>query len=157
MALEDWELCQKAVDGGYLIYNCPKAVVLHEHYHNLKTLLRQRYRYGIGQTWFRKRYKPFPFNLKTLVFIFTLLSLPIIFVWYFLLIPISFVFMVLLLLILYKDIKKGEKTRTQAFLSFPVFIIISTAECYGRLIGFFKKPTQINFGNDQLKTDRKIF
>lgn len=151
MALEDWELCQKAIDHGQLIYNCPKAVVVHEHFHNLKTLLRQRYRYGVGQTWFRQRYKPFPLNGKTMTVVVSFLLLPLLFIWRFLFLPVAIILSMILLIVLYKDLRKGEKSLQQAFLSFPVFILISLSECYGRIVGLLKKQKQINFGKDKLK------
>lgn len=148
LALEDWELCQKAIDSGHLIYNCPKAFVVHEHYHNLKTLFKQRYRYGIGQTWFRKKYKAFPVNLKTLFLIIILLSIPFILISNFFLISILIISVIFTALIFYKDLKKGEKPTSQAIISLPVFVMIAMAECYGRIVGLYKKPIQINFGND---------
>ena len=150
-ALEDWELCQKAIETNQVVYNCPKAIVVHKHFHNLRTLFRQRYRYGIGQTWFRKKYKPFPINLKTVILLLALALLPMIFfrqLFLFIFFLISFI---LLIIIFYKDFRKGEKTISQAIVSLPIFILIAGAECYGRIIGLFKKPTQINFGTDYVK------
>lgn len=151
IALEDWELCQNAIDNGYLVYNCPKAIVVHNHYHNLETLLRQRYRYGLGQTWFRKRYKPFPLNLQTTILVCAVSSLPLLYLWPFLMIIDIYIFSLLLVFIYLKDIRKGEKTALQAFVSFPVFFLLSLSEFYGRVSGLFKKPTQINFGTDYIK------
>jgi glycosyltransferase involved in cell wall biosynthesis len=149
--LEDWELSQNALDTGYLIYYKPNAIVVHEHYHNLKTLLRQRYRYGVGHTWFRKRNRLFPLNLPTLLLVLALCSLPLIGIWNVLL-PIEFIIFIILLGYLFvKDFRKGEKSIRQAIISFPVFLLIALSECYGRLVGLFKTPTQINFGTDRLK------
>jgi|GEM_PF-5783357 len=154
--LEDWEICQIAVDSGHIVYNCPKAVVVHEHYHNLRTLLRQRYRYGVGQTWFRKRFKRYPLNLKTISLLATVLSLPFIALWKILLIPALGILCLLFSNLLIKDVRKGEKTAWQAIISFPIFMLIALSECYGRLVGLFKKPKQINFGVDFVKiTDKK--
>ena len=65
------------------------------------------------------------------------------------------IFLFFLLSVFFKDLKKGEKTIMQAIVSFPVFIIISTAECYGRLVGLFINPKQINYGNDKIAMCRK--
>ena len=148
LTLEDWELCHKVIGAGYLVYNNPQAIVLHEHYHNSKTLLKQRYRYGVGQTWFRKKYRTFPLNLQTTVLLAGLISLPLTFFSPTVLKIEILLFLVLLGYLFFKDFRKGEKTFLQAAMSFPIFVLIAIAECYGRVVGLFKKPVQINFATD---------
>lgn len=152
--LEDWELCHRVINQNRLIYYCPKASVNHEHYHNLHTLLKQRYRYGVGLTWFRRKFKTAPVNLQMALAVACLVLSPCI-----LFFPVLMLFVIPVLFLslgylFIKDFRKDVKSLKECIVTSPLFLLIIISEFVGRLIGYFTSPKQINFGTDYLKKNR---
>jgi len=134
---DEWDVCATAKKHGHKLFYQHTSRVTHYHPSTFGSLIRQQYKNGLGNVWYKKKHKMFFYPRHLIAGTISLLLLPFLWMKYIISAFLFFMAIHIIISVFYEDMKV-KRTIWERIISSPYIVMKYYAQATGAFIGVLR-------------------